>query len=139
MNIDYMDMSTVIRLNEEWKTIKPQDISGKFDVSIDTGIGTGTKELVVQQMLQLLNTVGLVTKLGMPIFTPQNIYNIVKTMLNSMGFKNADMYVSDPAKQPQGGMGGPGQGMGGAATPGGGGTADIGIPGSQEILSGEQG
>lgn len=136
MNIDYMDTATVIKLNDDWKTVRPQDISGKFDVTVDTGIGTGTKELVVQQMLQLLNTVGLITKLGIPIFQPENLYNIVKTMLNSMGFKNANMYVTDPSTMQQGGMQGIGQPMAGQNQPGQGGTAGPQIPGSQKILSG---
>ena len=113
LNLDYLDSTTAIRLNDEWTNVRPQDISGRFDIEVDVGVGTGTKEVNVQQMQSLLNIAPMLMQVG--VVTPHNLYNIVKTMVNSMGYKNTDLYATDPG---EGGQFGQGIGIpGGAGSP----------------------
>lgn len=117
MNLDFLDSPATIRLNEQWQSISPSDIDGKYDINIDVGIGTGTKEMIVGQLMQMLQLYlqGLSRPMmdpatGAPTFviTPQNVVEIVKAVWENMGFKNSDKYVQDlDAAQPNMmGMGG---------------------------------
>jgi len=93
MNLDFFDKPTNIKLNEEWKTINPEDISGEYDININVGIGTGTKEMVVQQLMTMLDVYlkGL-TETG--IVSPENVTELIKSIWENMGFKNADKYIT---------------------------------------------
>jgi len=106
MNLDFFDMATSIKINEKWQTINPEDIDGRYDINIDVGIGTGTKEMIVQQLMTMLQLYlnGLV-QVG--VVTPENISEMVKAIWENMGFKNASKFVQsgkegeDPDAAPQ--------------------------------------
>jgi len=92
MNVEFFDTETNIKINQEWQRVRPEDISGQFDVNVDVAIGTGGKEIKVQQMLQMLNTYLLTAKLGAPV-SPDKIYAMLREIWHSWGYKNADTYV----------------------------------------------
>lgn len=96
MNVEFFDIETNIKINDEWQAVRPEDISGTFDVNVDVAIGTGGKELKVQQMLQMLNTYLLTAKLNAPV-SPDKIYAMLREIWHSWGYKNADTYV--PSEQ----------------------------------------
>lgn len=106
MNLDFFDMATSIKINEKWQTVNPEDIDGRYDINIDVGIGTGTKEMIVQQLMTMLQLYlnGLV-QVG--VATPENISEMVKAIWENMGFKNASKFVQsgkegeDPNAPPQ--------------------------------------
>lgn len=102
MNLDFMDRPTSIKVNEKWKTIRPEDIDGQYDINIDVGIGTGTKEAIVQQLMTMLDLYmkGLVEK---GIATPENVTEMIKAIWENMGFKNATKFIGqaeDAAPKP---------------------------------------
>lgn len=101
MNLDFMDKPTAIKINEKWKTINPEDIDGQYDINIDVGIGTGTKEMIVQQLMQMLQLyMGGLVEAG--VATKQNVTEMIKSIWENMGFKNADKYIGqDEEQQPQ--------------------------------------
>lgn len=101
MNIKFFDREQFVKVNDDWVSINPDMISGYYDVIIDVGIGTGNKEMVFNQLTNMLNTytgvMGKMVQPGMPqIVGPQNIYNILKEMWQIQGFKNVDRFVTDP-------------------------------------------
>lgn len=96
MNLDYFDAEVNMRLNDEWQTINPDAISGKYDLSIDVGVGTGSNEIKINQLMQMLQTGAPMMELG--VVTPTNLYNHLATIYELMGFKNTDKYTTDPAK-----------------------------------------
>jgi len=93
MNLDFFDAPTAIKINEKWQTVRPEDIDGQYDINIDVGIGTGTKEMIVQQLMTMLDLYlkGLVNT---GVVTPDNITELVKSIWENMGFKNADKYIT---------------------------------------------
>lgn len=97
LTIEYMDEPQAIRLNGEWKTIDPNSIDVDFDVNIDVGIGTGSKDVVVQQMMQMLQVSLPLVQLG--IVTPDNLFNVLKTIYENMGYKNVQEFVTQPQAQ----------------------------------------
>lgn len=107
MNIKFFDMETNIKLNENWITITPDMIDGNFDVVIDIAVGTGSKEMVVQQMDAMLNSYGMIASIAGPmvfqVFTLENVREILKEKWQAMGWKNANKFVA-PEGQQMGGM-----------------------------------
>lgn len=100
MNLDFMDRPTAIKINEQWKVIRPEDIDGQYDINIDVGIGTGTKEMIVQQLMQMLQLyMGGLVDAG--VATKQNVTEMIKSIWENMGFKNADKYIGMDENQPQ--------------------------------------
>ena len=143
MNVKFFDREQAIKVNQEWVMINPEDINGKFDVVIDVGIGTGSKEMAFQQKVQMLNMYGAIAGIAGPmtpqIFSIENIKNILRAMWEDQGYRNTGMYLSpdmpqgDPNGQPTQGI--PGQpgvaGTGGGSPPQ--------QPSVEEVLSGLSG
>lgn len=106
LNLDFFDAPTAIKINEKWQTIRPEDIDGRYDINIDVGIGTGTKEMIVQQLMTMLQLYlnGLVQT---GVVTPDNITELVKAIWENMGFKNAGKYIQGQDEKDQQGQAGP--------------------------------
>lgn len=96
LNIKFLKKKTSIRYLNEWIEISPDNIVGKYDIAINVGLGTASKENTVIQMQQLLGLYAQIYKAGIPIITAQNAYNAIKEMVNAMGFKNTSDFVTDP-------------------------------------------
>ncbi len=96
MNIKFLNKNTMVRYLNKYVEISPDNIVGKFDISVNVGLGTSTKENLVIQMQQLLGIYAQLYKSGVPIVTSENVYNVIKTMLEGMNIKNAFDYVTDP-------------------------------------------
>lgn len=149
MNLDYFDKEENIKINQEWVTIDPAKISGKYDVIIEVGSGTGSKDMQYQQKVQMLNIYGQIAKLlgsqTQQIFGLEHIKNMLQDMWEDLGYRNTSKFVYDDAPQQQeGGIGIPGiPGAGipgaqqqGAAGVGAGGEVPIEQPDIAAILSG---
>lgn len=94
LNQLYIDDDTTLRLTNKVLRINPANLAGDFDFVIAAGIGTGTKEINIQQLQLLL---GMYPQLlQMRIATPENVYKCVKKLIEEMGYKNSDDYVTDP-------------------------------------------
>lgn len=153
MNIDFFDRSQSIKINEQWVEINPDDIDGRFDIAVDVGGATGSAEIRVNQMIQMLQTYAMTGQLGAPM-PAKYIYNIVRAIWTSWGYKNIDTYapeamtaLQEMMQQQQammmamGGMNGGNQGPA-AGAPGpnaeagvfGGSPADLGQPVSEGIF-----
>ena len=95
MNLDFYDAETNIKINDKWATITRESINGLFDISIDVGIGTGSKDMIFNQLINMLNVYGNVAgavqdpNILMTMFTPENIKNILEAAWEMLGFKNA--------------------------------------------------
>lgn len=94
LNQMYIDDDTTILLTNKTLRINPANLAGDFDFVISAGIGTGTKETNVQQLQLLLGMYPQLLQMG--IATPQNVYKCVKKLVEEMGYKNSDDYVTDP-------------------------------------------
>lgn len=94
MNIDFMDKAQAIKINEQWIEIEPDDIDGRFDITVDVGGATGSAEIRVNQMIQMLQTYAMTAQLGAPM-PAKYVYNIVREIWNSWGYKNADSFAPE--------------------------------------------
>lgn len=94
MNLEFFNVEVSLKVNREWATVDRAAIDGKYDLKIDVGLGVGTKELTVQQMLNMLQVSYPLVQMG--IVTPLNLYEIVKVIYENLGYKNAERFATPP-------------------------------------------
>lgn len=102
LNLNFFDSEASVKINDEWRTITPEDISGEFDVIIDVGVGTGSTEVKVNQMMQMLQNYGMIASIAGPmvqqIYTLENVKNILKEIWECWGFKDTTKFVAPDMK-----------------------------------------
>lgn len=96
LNQKFIDQTTVIRLTGEPMDIKPDDLSGSFDLVVNAGLSIQSKEATNTQLQTLMTAIMQVNAAGVAVATPHNIYNIVKRWMENMGMKNTGDYITDP-------------------------------------------
>jgi len=91
------------KMRGEWVPVNPSKWGNRDDMTIEIGVGSGGKdqELMMYQagtqiIQQLVQMQGGPTG---PIVKIDNIYAFAKKSLEKLGFKTADLFLSDPAKQ----------------------------------------
>ena len=95
MNIDFFDIEQNVKINKKWETITRDKINGLFDITIDVGVGTGSKDMIFNHLINMLNTYGGIANAAKDpniiamVFTPENIRNILISAWEMIGFKNA--------------------------------------------------
>lgn len=97
LNQKFVDQETVVRLTNKQLRISPDDLNGNFDLVVNAGISISTKESTIMTLQTMLTALMQTQAAGIPIVTPQNIYNLFKKWIESAGFKNYNDYVTDPA------------------------------------------
>ena len=97
LNQKFIDQNTVVRLTNKQLRVSPDDLNGNFDLIVNAGISISTKESTIMTLQTMLTALMQTQAAGIPIVTPQNIYNLFKKWIESAGFKNYNDYVTDPA------------------------------------------
>ena len=85
-----------VRLRNKWVNIDPRQWKSRSDMTISVGLGNGGKE---QQAMFLMQILGLQEKAlasGTNLTEPSKIYNALQKLTQLAGFKNADLFWSDP-------------------------------------------
>ncbi len=136
LNQNLIDRELVVALTDDADddtVFTPEDLGGEFDLVVNVGLGNSDRNMIVSQGQQMLQITTALAKLpnGAAMVTPENVYQLVKTIYEAMGWQ-PQLYISDPNKQQEASLGGlPGQGQGapgGVAHPGGARPARGGIP-----------
>lgn len=94
----HQDKSSSIKLGNKWVNIDPREWRNQFDLTINVGLGTGNKDQQVQHLMTLIQNQRTDMQVG--VATPKNIYNSNVKLAESLGFKNGDMYFTDPSAPP---------------------------------------
>ena len=97
LNQKFIDQNTVIRLTNKELAISPDDLQGNFDLVVNAGISIASKESTQLMLQSMLTALMQVRNAGIPIVTPDNIYNLFKKWIEAAGFKNYADYITDPA------------------------------------------
>jgi hypothetical protein len=96
LNQQYIDEPQVIRLTNGTIEITPDDLEGKFDLIISTGLGGSNKQAEIQSTQLLM---GVLEKVGMQfpgMVTPDKAFNLVKMLLEQLDKKNVEDFINDP-------------------------------------------
>jgi hypothetical protein len=92
----------VMRLEGTSKPLDPMKITGRYDLIVNAGIGTGNKEQHAAHMMSLLGTMkelmlgGLGPGSEKQLVTLKNLYNVIRDMITNMGHRNTADYITDP-------------------------------------------
>jgi len=103
LNQQYIDEPQVVRLLNKKLEVTPDDLDGKFDLIISTGLGGTNKQAEIQMLQLLMGTLEKVRAMNPNMVTDDKVYNIIKLLLEQMDKKNVDDFINNPdiAKQIQ--------------------------------------
>jgi hypothetical protein len=89
----------ITRLKNEWVPVDPRQWKTRTDMTVSVGLGTGNKQEMLVQIMQILTVQERALPLG--IATPQNIYEACVELTKNAGFKDGEKYWTNPAQQQQ--------------------------------------
>lgn len=98
--IKHQDKPRTVRLRDEWVTFDPRQWNADMDVTVNTGLGAGTRErdMMMMQMITGLQE-KLMASLGAmdnPFVTPENVYNALSRLVEAAGLRSVDLYFTKP-------------------------------------------
>jgi hypothetical protein len=94
------DKQRVVMLRNEWVPVRPDVWNDKFDCTVSVALGQGNKDQQMMHLSQMLSFAGEALKGGLPIVTPQNMYNLGASLVKAMGFQNVNDFLTDPSQIP---------------------------------------
>jgi hypothetical protein len=102
----YGDQQQTVRLRNQWTTVDPTQWRDRDDMTVNVGLGTGSKAERLSQLQMLVNAQKEAVQIG--LVSKENFYNSAKAMTTLMDLKDPDMFFvspnappsQDPAAQP---------------------------------------
>lgn len=97
--VRHQDVPRTVRLRDEWVTFDPRDWNADMDVTVNTGLGAGTRErdmAVLGQIMMLQEKMLAGFGPDNPFVKPENVYNALAKMVESAGLKTPDLYFTEP-------------------------------------------
>lgn len=96
--LQYQQEQEWIRVAGEFVPINPQEWKDEFDISINVGLGHGTKAQQAQRVMGLMPLQMQGLQLG--IVTPEQIANTIRLYVTLNEFKNPEEFVMGDGQQP---------------------------------------
>lgn len=95
-----------VRLRNKWVDVDPRDWKTRYDLTINVGLGTGSKAQQFAQIMALGNFQKELLAGGkVNLVDDTNLFNTATEVSKLLGHKNADRFFNDPqAKDPQTGQ-----------------------------------
>ena len=94
----YEKPEKLVRLNNQWVSLYPQDWKDNLDCTAQVGLGFGNKDMNLMHLGRLSQTIQTIA--GHPaagmLLKPKHIYNLVAEQIKAMGMKNVDDFIQDP-------------------------------------------
>ncbi|MDW9486513.1 portal protein [Sinorhizobium meliloti] len=101
--IKHQDKPRTVRLRNQWVTFDPRQWNADMDVTVNTGLGAGTRErdmmmmqVVGAQQEKLLAAYGPVNN---PYVSAENIWNSVSRGVEAAGLRTPDLYFTKPTPE----------------------------------------
>ena len=90
------DKERVVMLRNQWIPVRPDMWNDKMDCTVSVALGNGSKDQQMAHLSQMLQFAGQAMQGGLPIVTPQNMYNLGAALIKAMGYQNVDDYLTQP-------------------------------------------
>ena len=91
----HQDKATQIRVAGKWISIDPRAWRNQYDFTINVGLGTGNKDQEFQHLMALIQSQQ--GAMGAGIVTPKNIYESHCKLSQALGYKQENLFFSDPS------------------------------------------
>ena len=100
--LKYQDKERVVMLRNEWVHVRPDSWSDKMDCTVSVALGNGSKDQQMAHLSQMIQFAAQAMQGGLPIVTPQNMYNLGSALVKAMGYQNVgDFLTPPPPPQPE--------------------------------------
>tara|TARA_R100001460_G_scaffold48747_2_gene86869 strand:- start:2599 stop:4632 length:2034 start_codon:yes stop_codon:yes gene_type:complete len=98
----YEDRKKVFYLNNKFVPLDVSRWADKLNCTINVGIGSGSQQTKLQSMSSIMSIIQKLIEVGgmNTLVTSQNIYNAVSEFVTQAGYKNPNLFVSNPAMMP---------------------------------------
>ncbi len=102
--IQHQDKPRTVRLRDKWVTFDPRAWNAEMDVTVNIGLGAGTRErdmMVMNQVIGLQKDIlaSMGPTVGTQYVTPENLYNSISGMVQAAGLKSVSLYFTKPDPQ----------------------------------------
>jgi hypothetical protein len=94
----YEDKEKLVRLNGKYVSFNPREWNNQYNVSINVGLGTGTRQeqlttmqMILQKQEQIIQTYGL----SNPLVNLMQYRNTLAKFINMAGFKDATQFMNE--------------------------------------------
>lgn len=100
--VKHQNKARILRLRNEWVPMDPSEWNTEMDLSINVGIGTGSREQIAANAMNIMTLQERMAQAGLggTIVTPENIYKAAKSYIQNTGFKGDGGFFTDPATAP---------------------------------------
>ena len=88
----------MVRLNNTFTPIDPETWSKEYDMSVNVGLGTGTKEQQLQQLMmlgQMIQGIGGTPFAGQ-LLDAKKVFNLTQKIAELSGYKDVTKFLNDP-------------------------------------------
>lgn len=92
--LKHQDRQEVINLRGEWIPVDPTSWKTRYDMTVNIGLGIGSKESKMMQLNQIWEKQQQGIQFG--ITKPANMFNTATEMANNAGFKDGNIFFSNP-------------------------------------------
>ena len=88
-----------IKLRGEWVEVRPDQWRDYMDCTVEVGLGHGNRDQQLLHISTMLNFASQAMSGGLSIVTEENLYNLGAKMIENMGFKDVQNYITKPQEQ----------------------------------------
>lgn len=97
--IQHQNVAEMVAINGEFVPINPGEFRDQFNVKINVGLGTGSKEQQANRILGLMPLIQAGVQAG--VVRPQHIAEAIKLYVQALEFKNPEKFVDpEPSGMP---------------------------------------
>lgn len=90
----------VLKIKNKYIPVKPDEWKDRENVTVMVGLGHGTREQAAVSALKVLEIQEKMLPVGMA--TPENLYHSLAKLIEAIGWKDAELYFTNPEnRQPQ--------------------------------------
>lgn len=102
--IQHQDKPRMVRLRDRWVEFDPRTWNADMDVTVNTGLGAGTRERDMTAMMQVIALqervlTAMGPAVGMQYVSPDNLYNAMSKLIEASGLRSVNLYLTKPDAQ----------------------------------------
>lgn len=102
LTVQHQDKPRTVRISNKWVEYDPRSWNAGMDVTVNTGLGAGSKERDMQMLMMIMGVLEkLIAAFGPdnPYVKPENLYNTVAKLIEAAGFKSVEPFITKPDDQ----------------------------------------
>lgn len=90
----------VLKISETWTPVDPASWKSQPELSVSVGLGTGNRDKMISELMQLLGVqkeiVALQKGINGPLVHGKQVFRTISKLAHAMGFKQEEDFVADP-------------------------------------------